>query len=320
VTGSFIGIDVSKHALDVAVHGGETRRFSYDEEGLEKLIPYLVNLAPQLVVLEATGGLEFEISLALGASKVPAAVVNPRQVRDFARSMGVLAKTDAIDAAVLARFGAVTQPAAQTLPDEEALELESLLLRRRQLISMLATERNRLSTFTITRRPSAAATHSLQESIAWLEKQLATLDKDIGERLRASEMWREKEDLLRSGPGVGRVTAVTLLADLPELGTLDRKQIAALVGVAPFNRDSGLSRGKRRISGGRASVRSALYMACVSGIRCNPVIRAFYDHLKASKKPVKVALIACMRKLLTILNAIARDSTPWSPASAASPA
>lgn len=317
MTASYIGIDVSKDHLDIATDDGQTLfRVKNTEEGQLEALARIQALGPTLVVLEATGGFELETVLLLGSNKVPVAVVNPRQVRDFAKALGILAKTDAIDARVLANFGAATKPQAQPVPDEQSLELETLLLRRRQLVSMLATERNRLASFTLTRRPGAAtAVKSLERSIEWLRKQLDGLDKDIGDRLKKSPVWREKEDLLRSVPGVGPVTARTLLADLPELGTMDRKRIAALVGVAPFNRDSGYASGKRRIAGGRASVRAALYMACVASLRCNPLLKAFYDRLRANK-PVKVALIACMRKLLTILNAMAKTSTPWNPAPA----
>jgi transposase len=320
VTQPYIGIDVSKTHLDIATDDGQTKlRVSNDETGQLEGLTRIRELSPTLVVLEATGGMELEIAVLLGTSKVPMAVVNPRQVRDFARAFGILAKTDTIDAHVLARFGATTKPQPQPLPDEQSLELEALLLRRRQLVSMLATERNRLAAFTVTRRPGgAAAVKSIKTSIDWLGKQLESIDKDIETRLKNSPVWREKEDLLRSVPGVGPVTARTLLADLPELGNLDRKQIAALVGVAPFNRDSGHFSGKRRIAGGRASVRSALYMACVASLRCNPVLKAFYDRLVATK-PVKVALVACMRKLLTILNAMARTASPWNPALAHGP-
>jgi transposase len=315
VASCFIGIDVSKSHLDIATEDGQTAlRVQNDEAGQLDALSRIQALAPALVVLEATGGFELEIVLLLGSHKLPVAVVNPRQVRDFAKAFGILAKTDAIDARVLAHFGATTQPEPQPVPDEQSLELETLLLRRRQLVSMLATERNRLAAFTVTRRPGAkTAVKSIESSIDWLKKQLDALDDDIHDRLKKSPVWREKEDLLRSVPGVGPVTARTLLADLPELGTLDRKRIAALVGVAPFNHDSGHSRGKRRIAGGRASVRSALYMACVSSLRCNPVLKAFYDRLRATK-PAKVALVACMRKLLTILNAMAKTTTPWTPA------
>jgi len=319
VTDCYIGIDVSKTHLDIATDDGQTAfRVNNDEAGQLEALRRLKKLSPTLVVFEATGGFELELVLLLGTSKVPLAVVNPRQVRDFAKAFGILAKTDAIDARVLARFGAMAKPSPQPLPDEQSLALEALLLRRRQLVSMLAAERNRLAAFTVTRRPQGRrAVESIQATIQWLGKQLESIDKAIEDQLKSSPIWREKEDLLRSVPGVGPVTARTLLADLPELGTLDRKRIAALVGVAPFNRDSGTLRGKRRIAGGRASVRSALYMACVASLRCNPVLKALYDRLHANK-PVKVALVACMRKLLTILNAMVRSSTPWTPALASS--
>jgi transposase len=310
----YIGIDVSKNHLDVATEDGTTSfRVANSEEGQGELLKRLTALSPKLVVLEATGGFELDVVLSLGSAQIPVAVVNPRQVRHFAKAIGILAKTDEIDARVLARFGATTKPEPQPIPDEETLELEALLLRRRQLVSMLAAERNRLATFSITRRVGGeAAVKSLKSTIEWLEKQLETLDKTTHDHLKSSSLWREKEDLLRSVPGIGPVTARTLLADLPELGTLDRKRIAALTGLAPFNHDSGQSSGKRRISGGRASVRGALYMACVASLRCNPVIKAFYDRLRATK-PVKVALIACMRKLLTILNSMAKMQRKWSP-------
>lgn len=314
MTEHYVGIDVSKDHLDVATDDGKTTfRVTNDEVGQQQLLTRLLELKPALVVLEATGGYELEVVLQLGSGKAPVAVVNARQVRDFARALGILAKTDGIDALVLARFGAMTKPKAQPVPDEQTLELESMLLRRRQLVSMLATERNRLATFTITRRRGATtAVSSIQASIEWLQKQLASLDNEIRKRLEASPLWREQEDLLRSVPGVGPVTARTLVVELPELGQLDRKRIAALVGVAPFNHDSGHSTGKRRIAGGRATVRSALYMACVASLRCNPVLKAFYSRLRTTK-PAKVALVACMRKLLTILNSMAKTRTPWAP-------
>jgi transposase len=310
----YLGIDVSKDHLDVSTEDGKTTfRVSNNEHGQNDLLQRLTALSPTLVVLEATGGLELDVVLTLGTARIPTAVVNPRQVRHFAKAFGILAKTDDIDARVLARFGATTKPEPQPVPDDETLELEALLLRRRQLVSMLATERNRLATFTITRKGSAeAAVKSLKSTIEWLEKQLEALDKSTYDHLKRSPIWREKEDLLRSVPGVGPVTARTLLADLPELGMLDRKRIAALAGLAPFNHDSGQHTGKRRIAGGRASVRGALYMACVASLRCNPIIKAFYDRLRATK-PVKVALVACMRKLLTILNSMVRKQLKWSP-------
>jgi len=311
----YVGIDVSKNQLDIATDDGSTLfDVRNDEAGQQDALSRIVALNPALVVLEATGGFEIELVLLLGSAKIPTVIVNPRQVRDFARGLNILAKTDAIDARVLARFGATTKPEAQPVPDEQAMELEILLLRRRQLIAMLVMEKNRLASFSITRRPAAKlAVDSIQESIETINEQLAALEKKINNRIQNSPMWREREDLLRSVPGVGPVTARTLIGDLPELGTLDRKRIAALVGVAPFNHDSGQSKGKRRIAGGRATVRSALYMACVAALKTNPVISALFYRLQATK-PSKVALTACMRKLLTILNAMVRSHTPWSPA------
>lgn len=310
----YIGIDVSKDHLDVSTEDGNTVfRVANNDVGQTDLQNRLNTLKPTLVVLEATGGFELDVVLMLGSSKIPVAVVNPRQVRHFAKALGIMAKTDDIDARVLARFGAATKPAPQPVPDDETLELEALLLRRRQLVAMLATERNRLATFSVTRKIGAeVAVKSIKSTIDWLVKQLESLDKTTHDHLKKSPLWREKEDLLRSVPGVGPVTARTLLADLPELGTLDRKRIAALAGLAPFNHDSGYHSGRRHIAGGRASVRSALYMACVAALRCNPVMKAFYDRLRATK-PVKVALVACMRKMLTILNSIAKKQTSWAP-------
>ena len=310
----YIGIDVSKDFLDVALEEETVFRVTNNEEGQLELLKRVKKVTTPLVVLEATGGFELDVVLLLGSGKVPVAVVNPRQVRAFANALGVSAKTDKLDARVLARFGAATSVEAQPLPDEQSLELEALLLRRRQLVSMIATEKNRLSTFTITRRPGgSAAVKSLQETIDYLQKQLASLDETIQDRLQENKVWREKEDLLRSVPGVGKVLARTLIIDLPELGMLDRRRIAALVGIAPFNRDSGHSVGKRRIGGGRASVRSALYMACVASLKCNPIIKTVYAKLRATK-PAKVALVACMRKLLVILNAMVKSNSRWSPA------
>lgn len=320
MTKRYIGIDVSKDYLDLATDDGSlVLRVANDEKGQEQALAKIQEIGPALVVMEATGGFELELVLLLGSKKTSLAVVNPRQVRDFAKALGIRAKTDTIDARVLATFGAMTKPEPQPMPDEASLALQVLLLRRRQLVAMLATEKNRLATFTITRRPAAAAAvKSVEASIKWLESQLKSLDNDIGGTLEKSPVWLAKQDLLRSVPGIGKVTARTLLADLPELGTLDRKSIAALVGVAPFNHDSGNSSSQRRIAGGRASVRAALYMACVASLRCNPVIKAFYDRLRTANKPVKVALTACMRKMLTILNAIARTGDRWTPALALS--
>jgi transposase len=256
-----------------------------------------------LVVLEATGGLEAVLAAELAAAGVPVAVVNPRQVRDFARAMGKLAKTDALDAAVLARFAAAVRPAPRPLPDAAAVDLRALVARRRQLVEMLTAERNRLRAAPARLRPE---TH-----VRFLRAALDDLDRDLGAAVRASPLWREAEDLLRSVPGIGPVVSATLLAELPELGTLGPKQLAALVGVAPLNRDSGARRGTRSVWGGRAGVRAALYMAALVGVRHNPPLRAFHARLRAAGKPPKVALIACMRKLLTTLNALLRHRTTW---------
>ena len=301
-----VGIDVSAAGLDVAARpGGAAWAVANDEAGAAALVARLRGLAPALVVLEATGGLELPAVGALAAAGLPVAVVNPRQVRDFARATGTLAKTDRLDAAVLARFAEAVRPAPRPLPDADARELAALLARRRQVVEMLTAERNR-------RRAAAGRVRAqIEAHLAWLAGQLDELDRELAAAVRASPAWRAKEDLLRGVPGVGPVLALTLLAGLPELGRLDRRGIAALAGVAPLNRDSGALRGKRAVWGGRAPVRAALYMAAVVAARHNPVIRAFYGRLVAAGKPKKVALTACMRKLLTILNAMLRDGAPW---------
>ena len=305
---SYVGIDVSKDYLDVAVRPtGQQWRMGNTEEGRDQLVERLQGLSPALVVLEATGSLEVPVAAALGTADLPVAVVNPRQVRDFARATGKLAKTDKLDAQVLALFAERVRPTPRPLPDAAAQDLSALLARRRQLVAMLTTERNRLGTALPNVRPG------IQEHIAWLESKLGELSDRMSQLLRESPLWRETEDLLRGVPGVGPVLSTTLLAELPELGTLDRRQIAALVGVAPLNRDSGTLRGKRTVWGGRAKVRAVLYMAALVASRFNPVIRAFYQRLLAAGKPKKVALTACMRKLLTILNAILKHRTPWNP-------
>jgi len=304
----YVGIDVSKDTLDVAVApSGQQWRVRHTEEGFGPLVERLQGLTPALVVLEATGSLEVPVAAALGAAGIPLAVVNPRQVRDFARATGKLAKTDKLDAQVLALFAQRVRPSARPLPDPQTQELNALLARRRQVVAMLVTEQNRLGTALPNVRPG------IEEHIAWLEGKLGGLNDGMGKLLRESPLWREKEDLLRSVPGVGPVLTLTLLAELPELGTLGRRQVAALVGVAPFNRDSGTLRGKRSVWGGRAKVRAALYMAALVAARFNPVVRAFYQKLLAAGKPKKVALTACMRKLLTILNAMLKHHTPWQP-------
>jgi len=304
--GIFVGIDVAKAQLDVAIRpSGEYFTAPHDDPGVSGVVQRLCALQPTLVVLEATGGFELDVASALGAAGVPTAVVNPRQVRDFARSTGLLAKTDRLDAQVLAHFGEALRPAARSLPDAQAQELSAVLLRRRQLLEMLVAEKNRLPTATRRIRPQ------LQHHIEWLQQQVADLDRDLGALIRSSPLWRAKDDLLRSVPGVGPVLATTLLASLPELGTLNRQQIAALVGVAPLNRDSGTWRGRRTVWGGRAHVRAVLYMSTLVAVRHNPRLRSFYARLRAAGKVPKVALTACMRKLLTILNAILKHQTPW---------
>ncbi|MGH7524381.1 MAG: IS110 family transposase [Gemmatimonadales bacterium] len=305
---SFIGIDVSKATLDIAsLPDGESWSVTNDDPGLAELAPRLLALAPSLVVLEATGGFESPAVAALAKAGLPVVVVNPRQVRDFAKAMGRLAKTDALDAAMLAAFAQRVRPAPRPLPDEAAQLLESLVTRRRQLIEMLTAEKNRLG---FARGP---VRRDITQHIQWLEKRLNEVDGELRDAVAASPLYHAKAELLRSVPGVGPVTAVTLLASLPELGRLSRHEIAALVGVAPMNRDSGTARGKRMVWGGRAPVRAALYMAALVGIKHNAVIRRFYERLRAAGKPFKVAATACMRKLLTILNAMVHQQQPWDP-------
>ncbi len=306
-----IGIDVSKAHLDVAARpSGERWRSSNDEAGISHLAERLRTLAPELIVLEASGGWELLAAGSLVEAGLPVAVVNPRQVRDFARAIGQLAKTDALDAQVLARFAEVVRPTPRPLPDAQQQALSALLARRRQVLSMLIAERNRLGT------TRASVRSRVQAHIRWLEQELADLDDELGRTIRQSPIWREREALLRSVPGIGPATALTLLAELPELGQLDRKRIAALVGLAPLNCDSGTLRGKRLVWGGRARVRCALYMAALVASRHNPVLRSFYVRLLAAGKPKLVALTACMHKLLLILNALVRHQTPWHPAPA----
>jgi transposase len=292
--------------LDVAQRpGGEAWRVSSDATGIATLVKRLKGLRPALVVLEATGGLEIPAVAALAAAGLPAVVVNPRQVREFARATGRLAKTDAIDAQVLAQFGEALQPEVRPLPDTATQELSALVARRRQLIEMLTAEKNRL------RMATKKVRRNIEAHIRWLEGELLDLDDGLGEVIRSSPVWRERDNLLRSVPGVGPVLSSVLLADLPELGKLSRKEVAALVGVAPLNRDSGKFRGRRQVWGGRSQVRATLYMAALVASRYNPAIKRFYQRLLSGGKPKKVALTACMRKLLTILNAMTRAQTSW---------
>ncbi|HEY7065627.1 MAG TPA: IS110 family transposase [Chloroflexota bacterium] len=304
----FVGIDVAQARLDIAVRPtGEQWTSPHDEAGMAALVTRLQELGPTLVVLEATGGRELALAGALAAAQVPTAIVNPRQVRDFAKAVGQLAKTDALDAQVLARFAEAIRPEPRALPDAQAQELAALLTRRRQLIAMLTAERQRLSTTLPAVRPR------VQQHVQWLREELRALDAELAERIRTSPLWREHEALLRTVPGVGPVLALTLLAHLPELGTLDRKPIAALVGLAPLPADSGTRRGRRVVWGGRAQVRATLYMSTLVAVKHNPVLRRFYEHLLAAGKPKKLALVACMHKLLLILNALLRQRTPWQP-------
>ena len=303
----FIGIEVSKARLDVFVRPlGSRESVANDEAGIKTLVARLHELKPALIVLEATGGFERSLTRALTSAELPVVVVNPRQVRDFAKATGQLAKTDTIDAEVLARFGEAVRPALRPLPDETALELRALIARRRQITEMIVAETNRLS------GASKTVRKRIDAHVRWLEAELKRADKDLDQSIRQSPIWRENQNLLRSVPGIGPVISRTLLAKLPELGTLNRKQIAALVGVAPLNRDSGKLKGRRTIWGGRATVRAALYMGALVASRPNSVIRQFYKHLKTAGKPPKVALVACMRKLLTILNAMLKHKSYWS--------
>lgn len=303
---TFVGLDVSNAVLDAkAVPVAQAWHFSNDTAGIDQLVQVLTKVGPALVVLEATGGLEIPVASALGVAGVPVAIINPRQARDFAKALGRLAKTDGLDADLLARFGQTLRPEVRPLKAEAAHHLSALLTRRRQLGEMLTAEKNRLST------ADGAIRDDLQVHIRWLEQHLQERDRDLDHAVRESPLWRAKEDLLRSFPGIGPVASRTLLANLPELGALNRRQVAALVGVAPFNRDSGRRCGKRCVWGGRAQVRSILYMATLTAVRHNPVIQAFHERLRQAGKAPKVALTACMRKVLTILNAMVKANVPW---------
>lgn len=308
----FVGIDVSKGRLDIGLEG-EQQSWSVnnDEEGIQAAAVRLEELQPSLVVVESTGGLERAVVSALCARRLPLALVNPGRVREFAKSLGLLAKTDRLDAQLLAHFGRAAELQPTRLPEPQVQHLSALMGRRRQLLQIQTMEKNHLLSLPLELRPG------LQEHLKWLAQQLEQLSQQIQQTIQTTPLFREKEQILRSAKGVGPITASILLSDLPELGQLDRKQIAALVGVAPFNQDSGKRRGPRRIQGGRASVRTVLYMAALAGSRCNPVLKVFYQRLLAAGKKKKVALVACMRKLLTILNAMIRDMTPWKPTLAA---
>ena len=305
----FVGIDVAKATLDVfCLPNGEAWHLAHDDAEIASLVKRMVSLRPNRIVLEATGGLEERLAGELAVAGCAVAVVNPRQTRAFARATGRLAKTDAIDAALLAEFARAVHPPVRPLKDEETQALEALLTRRRQLIDMRVQEHLRLGSVR-----SKAPKKSLMEHIAWLDKRIGQLDDDLHSLLQASPVWRVKDDLLQSIPGIGKVVSLTVLAKCPELGALDRRQIAALVGVAPLARDSGKFRGKRFIWGGRADLCAVLYMATLTAIRFNEPIRSFAQRLKDAGKPNKVVIVACMRKLLTIMNSILKHASPWQP-------
>ena len=304
----FVGIDVSKDTLEVAIWPQEERmNFAQTDDGLSLLADFIQSFSPCLVVLEATGGLERAAVATLAARGLPVVVVNPRQVRDFAKAKGILAKTDKLDAEGIAPFAQAIRPERRPLKTLEAQELEALLSRRRQIVQMLTAEKNRLHS------APGWTKGDLRLHITWLEKRLQKIEKELGERIRKSPVWRVKDELLRTFKGVGPILSQSLLSGLPELGSLNRKKIAALMGVAPMNRDSGKFRGRRRVLGGRAEIRSVLFMATVAAIRFNPAIGAFHERLINAGKAPKVAITACMRKLLTILNTMMKNQTPWQP-------
>ncbi len=301
----YVGIDISQDQLDVALHSGESWEEKHTALGIEQLVQRFQEIAPALIVMEATGGLERDLAAALGAARLPVVVINPRRMRAFAQAEGRRAKTDKIDAALLARFAERIRPEARPLPEAERAELEALVTRRRQLLEMLTAEKHRL------KRAPRAARPSLKRHIAYLENEAQALSEEIDQRIEQSPLWNSTAALLCSTPGVGPTTASTLIAQVPELGRLNAGQIAHLLGVAPIACDSGRHRGKRRIQGGRTPVRNVLFMAARSAVRFNPVLRAVYHRLLEAGKPKKVALVACMRKLIVMLNAMVRDERPW---------
>ena len=302
----FIGVDVSKERLDVAVApSGESMSFANSEDGIALLADFVKPRNPELVLFEATGGWEMNAVNQLATHRLPLVVLNPRHVRDFAKATGQLAKTDAIDARILARFGQAVRPEVRSLKPLELRKLDALNTRRRQIVEMLTAEQNRLVSAPEWVRPD------IEELLEILKKRLAAINRDLNKLIRKSPLWREKDKILQSFPGVGPVMAATMIADLPELGTLNRREISALVGVAPLNCDSGTYKGKRRTWGGRAAIRSVLYMCALTAIRHNPVIREFYQRLRRAGKLPKVALTACMRKILVILNAMMRSGNCW---------
>jgi transposase len=306
----FVGIDVAKDRLDVHLRpSAESFAVARDGDGLAQLVERLHKLAPRLVVMEATGGYETLVASAVAAAHLPLAVVNPRQIRDFARATGKLAKTDAIDAAAIAHFAEAIRPPARPIADAEAQALGELVARRRQVVEMIVAERHRRR-----RATQRRVLRAIERHLELLQSELSELEEDIDGAIRKSPAWQADADLLASVPGIGPATLRTLIAELPELGRLDRRKIAALVGVAPINRDSGTMRGRRRIAGGRPAVRTALFMAALVASRRNPVIAPYYAKLRAAGKTAKQALVACIRKLVVILNAIIRDRKPWQPA------
>ena len=302
----FVGIDVSKATLDIGcLPGKQVFQFSNDETGIKAMVLKLQELNTELIVMEATGGLQMAAVASIAAAGLSVAVVNPRQVRDFAKAMGVLAKTDNIDAMVLARFAQVVRPEARPVKDENTQALNAVMVRRHQIIEMLTAEKNRL-------KAAHKKVHkNIEKHVKWLEKQVDDIDKELGEVIKGSSIWKEQDVLLQSVPGIGPIVSATLLAALPEIGTLNRQKISALVGVCPFNRDSGTMRGKRSCFGGRSFIRAVLYMGTMSAIKCNPVIKEFYTKLVSAGKAKMVALVACMRKLLTILNAMIKTNQKW---------
>jgi transposase len=304
----FVGVDVSKDALDVCViPENQGWRVSNDDAGIGGVVKRLKAMIPARIVMEATGNLQVPLAVALVKADLPVVVMNPRQVRDFAKSRGYLAKTDRIDARVLAEYGQANRPEIRPLKDEQTLELDALVNRRRQLKDMLTSEKNRLQT------PSTRVQKDLKAHITWLEKRIKDVDKDLDAFIKSTPVWREKDSIIRSVPGAGPVLSVNLLAKVPQLGIMNRRQISALIGVAPFTCDSGIFKGQRRIWGGIAEVRNVLYMATLAAIRSNPVIRAFYARLVNAGKKRKVAITACMRRLLVIINAMVRTRTMWDP-------
>lgn len=304
----YVGIDVSKKQLDTAVtKEGDIWAATNDKKGIAKTVTKLEALQPALVIVEATGGLEIRLLTALYEAGLPFCRVHPGRVREFARSIGQLAKTDRLDAQLLAWYGEAIKPPSTSLPGEDEQQLSALLTRRRQVVGMLTAEKNRLGT-----APTATTQDRISQHILWLQEEQDKLDEEIDQFIDQTPIFQQKQKILQSTPGIGTVTAAMLIADLPELGQLSRQKIAALVGVAPFNNDSGPRRGKRRVKGGRAAIRSTLYMATLSSIQFNPVIQSFYQQLVKRGKEKKVAIVACMRKLLTILNAMIRDNNTWS--------